>query len=85
LTAQFAQIWHPQARILELGSGTGFLGLVCSRLFRFCSDPRTDFSLVLTDVEGQVLNRLQETVNLSMLTTFLLTQQTMRRTLKLSH
>ena len=85
LTAQFSQICHPQARILELGSGTGFLGLVCSRLFHTRSGPRTDFPLVLTDVEGQVLSRLQETVNLSMSTTVVLTQQTMHKTLKLSH
>lgn len=85
LTAQFSQICHPQARILELGSGTGFLGLVCSRLFHTRSGPRTDFPLVLTDVEGQVLSRLQETVNLSMSTTEVLTQQTMHKTLTLSH
>lgn len=49
--------------ILELGSGAGFLGMVCARLFE--TIPRTDAQLYLTDLEGQVLDRLHETAQLS--------------------
>ena len=49
--------------ILELGSGTGFLGLVCARLID--TMPHTDAQLYLTDLEGQVLDRLHETAKLS--------------------
>lgn len=49
------------ARILELGSGAGFLGLVCAQLISCLSHG----SLYLTDLEGQVLDRLRETASLS--------------------
>lgn len=51
------------ACILELGSGAGFLGLVCARLFDTL--PHTGAQLYLTDLEGQVLDRLHETAQLS--------------------
>lgn len=45
-------------RILELGSGAGFLGILCARLAQ-----NTD--IYLTDLEGSVLDRLRETVELN--------------------
>ena len=57
-------VWQKSdACILELGSGAGFLGLVCARLFDTL--PHTDAKLYLTDLEGQVLDRLRETAQLS--------------------
>lgn len=45
-------------RILELGSGAGFLGILCARL-------AYDADIYLTDLEGSVLDRLRETVELN--------------------
>jgi len=57
-------LWErSDACILELGSGAGFLGLVCARLFDTL--PHTGAQLYLTDLEGQVLDRLHETAQLS--------------------
>lgn len=47
-------------RVLELGSGSGFLGMVCARLLQ-----GSQAELYLTDLEGSVLDRLHETARLS--------------------
>lgn len=53
--------WRSQAQsVVELGSGTGFLGMVCARILR-----GTDSRVLLTDIAGNVLERLQETAHLS--------------------
>jgi len=57
-------------RIIELGSGTGFLGLVCARLA--CANGGQMSNIYLTDLDGQVLERLNDNVRLS--TYFILTQ-----------
>lgn len=61
-------VQHPyhcakQRRFLELGSGTGFLGLVCARLMMANGGQMTN--IYLTDFDEQVLERLQESVHLS--------------------
>lgn len=48
-----------KTRILELGSGAGFLGMLCTRLARHRA------AVHLTDLEGSVLDRLSETASLS--------------------
>lgn len=68
-------VQHPhhctsKMRIVELGSGAGFLGLVCARLVR--ADGGQMSNIYLTDLDGQVLERLQDSVHLS--TCFVLTQ-----------
>ncbi|WFC93407.1 hypothetical protein MBRA1_000027 [Malassezia brasiliensis] len=56
--------WRSQAQsVVELGSGAGFLGMVCARILR-----GTDSRVLLTDIAGNVLERLQETAHLSMST-----------------
>lgn len=50
---------RPHERILELGSGAGFLGMLCARLLH------ADSTLALTDLEGKVLDRLHETARIS--------------------
>lgn len=55
-------LFAEETRVLELGSGAGFLGLVCARLLR--SVPNS--TVTLTDLAGQVLERLQESAQMSM-------------------
>lgn len=52
-----------EKRVLELGSGTGLLGLVCARLVRAAGGQLSN--IFLTDMEGQVLERLQESARIS--------------------
>ncbi|KAI3626600.1 hypothetical protein CBS9595_001961 [Malassezia furfur] len=53
--------WRSQAQsVVELGSGAGFLGMVCARILR-----GTDSRVLLTDIAGNVLERLQETAHLN--------------------
>lgn len=60
--------WRSQAQsVVELGSGAGFLGMVCAHLLR-----GTSSRILLTDIAGNVLERLQETAHLS---TYLETDQ----------
>lgn len=47
-------------RILELGSGAGLLGMLCAQLVQ-----NTRAQLYLTDLEGNVMDRLHETASLS--------------------
>lgn len=54
-----------QQCILEIGSGTGLLGLVVAQLLRSYTSKNTQ--LYLTDLEGQVLDRLHESAHMSTL------------------
>ncbi|WFD33275.1 hypothetical protein MCUN1_000088 [Malassezia cuniculi] len=58
IVAQQDTLFAPGARILELGSGAGFLGMLCARLAK-------DNDVYLTDLEGSVLSRLHETARLN--------------------
>lgn len=67
-------IISPGSRVLELGSGVGFLGVVCSQLQSIRSpsqaslvveEGREQPNIWLSDVEGPVLSRLEETLELS--------------------
>lgn len=52
-----------QPCILEIGSGTGLLGLVVAQLLRYYGSKQTQ--LYLSDLEGQVLDRLHESAHMS--------------------
>ncbi|KAI0316493.1 hypothetical protein OF83DRAFT_1264688 [Amylostereum chailletii] len=55
------------ATVLELGAGTGFLGIVVASLQKIYGDPsqNTGRTLCLTDVHGDVLSRCADNVRLS--------------------
>lgn len=58
LVAHANSIFRPGVRILELGSGAGLLGALCGQL-------KQDGRVLLTDLEGQVLDRLRATIDKS--------------------
>jgi protein-L-isoaspartate O-methyltransferase len=52
------------ATVLELGSGTGFVGIVTASLQVLKGDENTQRSVVFTDVNQEVLQRASENVRL---------------------
>jgi methylase of polypeptide subunit release factors len=50
--------------VIELGSGTGFLGVIIAELQISAAERSDPPSLTLTDISPEVLNRCQENVQL---------------------
>lgn len=63
LVSDPSAITSPGTRILELGSGAGFVGAVCATHQLSCS--HNDVHTVMTDMPGQVSTRLRETLQLN--------------------
>lgn len=51
-------------QVLELGSGTGFLGIVIASLQRLYGSGEEAYGCVLTDVNDQVLSRCAHNIKL---------------------
>lgn len=56
LLAEASELLSPSSRVLELGSGVGFLAALCAKIL-----PADGSRVTATDVASSVLERLQET------------------------
>lgn len=58
LVAHAESIFFPNVQVLELGSGAGLLGALCGQLVQ-----QGKGQVMLTDLDGQVLQRLEKTID----------------------
>ncbi|KAJ1029192.1 hypothetical protein NDA18_002820 [Ustilago nuda] len=63
LISEPSVITAPGTRILELGSGAGFVGTVCAT--QQLMSQQADLHTFLTDVPGQVVTRIRETLHVN--------------------